>query len=122
MSALIPFKRTQPAPDTHAIRGIRPRRESKPKGRAATRAQRKKSTPLASQPSRKPRTHKNQPRKAARPTVEQLKAEIITLYQHLATAQQVNTELQKALAIVTAESVLLRKERNGANAILRLIA
>ena len=93
MSALTPLKRTRPAPDAHAIRGRKPQRAKKSKGKAAARAQRKKS----------------------KPTYDQLIQEVLFLRGHVA-------ELQKALAIVTAESLLLRKERNGANAILRLIA
>ena len=120
MSALQTLKRTQPAPDAHAIRGIKPQRAKKTKGKAAARAQRKRSKPLASQ---KPRRKQPQAveytatssHKVSAPTYDQLIQEVLFLRGHV-------TELQKALAIVTAGSVLLRKERNGANAILRLIA
>lgn len=76
----VPFV-PRPAPDALAIRGIKPRRESKS---------------LASRPSRKPRKHANMQRKAFTPTYEQLAQEILFLRSHVAALVTEN-EAMKAL-------------------------
>ena len=103
MSALQALKRTQPAPSPHAVRGIKPQRVKKTKGKAAARAQRKRSKPLASQ---KPRTHKNQQRKVSALTYEQLIQEVLFLRGHVAALVKEN-EAMKALLPVSHKQVPL---------------
>ncbi len=88
MTTLTPLKRTQPAPDDHAIRGIKPRRESKA---------------LA---SRAPRQHKNQPRKAATPTVEQLIQEILFLRSQVAALITENEAMKALLPVAHKQAPL----------------